>query len=58
MPQKDIQELTKRYSGNVAKLLTLGRPVVNPHLAKLLKECDNPIVLAKAAGSIKNGTPH
>lgn len=30
MPQKDIQELTKRYSGNVAKLFTLGRPIVNP----------------------------
>lgn len=30
MPKQDIQELTKRYSGNVAKLLTLGRPIVNP----------------------------
>lgn len=30
MPKQDIQELAKRYSGNVAKLLTLGRPIVNP----------------------------
>ncbi len=30
MPQQDIQSLTKQYRGNVAKLLTLGRPVVNP----------------------------
>lgn len=26
----DIKELSKRYSGNVAKLLTLGRPIINP----------------------------
>lgn len=26
----DIKELSQRYSGNVAKLLTLGRPIVNP----------------------------
>ncbi len=30
MPTQDIELFTKRYSGNVAKLLTLGRPVVNP----------------------------
>lgn len=30
MSTQDIQAFTKRYSGNVAKLLTLGRPNVNP----------------------------
>jgi len=38
MPTQDIQSLSKRYSGNVAKLLTLGRAQLDPRGAFSYRE--------------------